>query len=126
MFDEDRFVLFKNLSHKNDANHIRHQLIQRCPVFRLKSASDFMIEAGLSRDVIALDTRIVGVLKDYFDYNLGPGQVQANIARYYSLEDALRKYCQKAGKSLAVLDRVLFRYSGMTVFQMMAKHPGFF
>lgn len=126
VFNQRGVTLFRELLHKDDAIHVRQQLIQRCPIFRLKSSSDFMIEVGLSRDVIALDTRVVGVFQKHFDYNLSPGRIQGNKSLYYSLEDALRKYCSKIGTSLAMLDRVLFRYSGISAFELLAKHPSLF
>lgn len=126
VFSGRKVALFRNLSHKDDPRYIRDQLTKRCPIFRLKSASDFMIEVGLSQDVIALDTRVVGVFRQYFDYNLSPGRIQGNKAFYYSLEDALREYCYKKSTSLAVLDRVLFRYSGISAFELLAKHPSLF
>ena len=48
---------------------IREALLANCPIFKLKSASDFMISSGLCYDVVALDTRVVGVLQRYFGFN---------------------------------------------------------
>jgi hypothetical protein len=56
-------------------NAIRDALMVRCPVFKVKSASDLMIEMGLSHNVIARDVRLVGALQRYFGYNLSVSRV---------------------------------------------------
>jgi len=132
-----RVVLFDRLP--QTANAIREELMSRCPVFGCKSVSDFMIDAGLSRDVIALDTRVIGALKRYFEYQLfstlrAPSQapiglslkatiprLQADKRLYLSLEKELRAICTEAKTSLAVLDQVLFRLSAMDALQFLMK-----
>jgi len=126
VFNERGVALFRELSHKDEAINVRHLLMQRCPLFGLKGASDFMIAVGLSRDVIALDTRVVGVFQKYCDYNLNAGRIQGKKPLYYSLESALRKCCSEIGASLALLDRIFFRYSGISAFELLAKHPSLF
>jgi thermostable 8-oxoguanine DNA glycosylase len=126
VFNGHRIALFKGLSHKDDPLYVRNILTQRCPIFGLKSASDFMILVGLSHDVIALDTRVVRVFQHYFNYNLSPGKVQRKNSCYYSVEEALRKYCFKNGTSLAILDRILFRYSRVSAFEHLVQHPTLF
>ncbi len=123
IFLNGQIFLLKGLSHENDTIHMRDELIERCPIFGLKSASDFMISIGLSHNVIALDTRVVGVFQKYFDYNLTPGQVQSKRNVYFSLESALRKFCQQKQVSLAFLDRLLFNYSNLSVIELVVKYP---
>jgi len=106
-----RIVLLDGLSYKQPFNKIRDELIRRNPYFKFKSASDFMIKVGLSRDVIALDTRILGVLNDHFGQKLKPNKVQGNKKVYELIEEALRKACKKIRIPLARLDRILFKYS---------------
>jgi thermostable 8-oxoguanine DNA glycosylase len=125
VFQEGHLILFQGLSHTDDGIQTRDELIKRCPIFRLKSASDFMIGVGLSHDVIALDTRVVGILQDYFGYNLNPAQVQSNRKVYFSLEEALREFCRGKGVSLALLDRLLFRFSDIGAIELAIKYPGF-
>jgi len=106
-----RIVLLDGLSHKHHGRDVRTKLMRRNPYFKLKSTSDFMIDTGLSDDVIALDTRVVGILKEHFNLNLNLNRVQNNKAIYESIESALRKACGELGISLAQLDRMLFRFS---------------
>lgn len=116
----------KDLDGNHDVNDLREAIIEksnRC--FRLKTASNFMISVGLSRDLIALDSRIIGMLTKHFDYTLNgeaaePAKIQGNKALYLSIENELRKVTKRTGESLALLDRVLFgfdRYSGRYVWR---------
>jgi len=95
--------------------------MERNPYFKLKSASDFMIVVGLSHDVIAFDTRVVGILNDYFGLNLNVNRVQGSKTIYESLESALRDACERLGISLAHLDRMLFRFKDTIVSRIMIK-----
>ena len=103
----------RDLPHRKDTEKHRQEIMNRFG-FGLKSASDFMITVGLSRDVIALDTRVVGMLKRHFGYNVGPHQVQNSRKIYVSLEDELRKVAQGRHVSLALLDRLLFQFNDLT------------
>jgi thermostable 8-oxoguanine DNA glycosylase len=107
-----RIVLLDGLSYKQPFNKIRDELIRRNPYFKLKSASDFMIKVGLSHDVIALDTRILGILNDHFGQELKPNKVQGNKRVYELIEEALRKACKRIRIPLAHLDRIVFKFSG--------------
>jgi thermostable 8-oxoguanine DNA glycosylase len=123
IFRCDDLILFDGLSHNADATQTRDALISRCPIFRLKSASDFMITVGLSHDVIALDTRIIGVLQKWFGYNLPPTRIQSHRGIYLSLEAELRDFCQEHNISLALLDRLLFRFSNIGAIELVVKYP---
>jgi thermostable 8-oxoguanine DNA glycosylase len=125
VFQDGKLLLLEELSHHNDGLHTRDELIQRCPIFKLKSASDFMISVGLSHDVIALDKRIVGIFQKYFDYNLNSNQIQANRNYYLSLETTLREFCQKKHISLAFLDRLLFNFTNVSAIELVLKYPKF-
>lgn len=123
VFRDGNLILFQELSHKDDAIQTRDELIKRCRIFRLKSASDFMISVGLSHDVIALDTRIINILRDHFDYNLTPTQIQSSRRSYLSLEAALREFCREQNVSLALLDRLLFRFSNLGAIELAMRYP---
>lgn len=121
-FKEDKVLLFDGLSHQEDTIATRDELIQRCSIFGLKSASDFMISVGLSHDVIALDTRVIGIFREYFGYNLTPGQIQSNREFYLSLEGELREFCREKQVSLAFLDRLLFKFGNVNAIELMVKY----
>lgn len=107
-----RVVLLKRLPRSRDPDVVREELLRRCPEFKEKSVSDYMITMRVSRDVIALDVRVVGALREYLGFNLLAGRVQANKRIYRSVEQALRGVCEQAGFKLALLDRTLFRFKG--------------
>lgn len=106
-----RIVLLEGLSYTQPFYEIRGKLMEKNRHFELKSASDFMINVGLSHDVIALDTRVVGILNKYFYLNVDTNKVQGNEKIYTSIEQALRQACKKINISLAHLDRMLFKFS---------------
>lgn len=112
-----RCVILSDLQHDQPASDVRDALIRRCPVFKLKSASDLMLNVGLSHDVIALDVRVVGALRRYFKYERKAAQVQGQPAVYLSVEQSLREVCASHGASLGLLDRVLFQFGGMSVLE---------
>lgn len=107
-------VILAGLTYEQPAMTVRDTLIARCPAFKLKSASDFMITTGLSQDVVALDTRVVGALRKYLGFNLKVGAVQNRREVYLSVESALRDACEGHGAKLGRLDRVLFQFSGIS------------
>jgi thermostable 8-oxoguanine DNA glycosylase len=123
VFQGSELVLFEGLSHNSGAVQTRDEIIERCPAFRLKSASDFLISVGLSHDVIALDTRVVGIMQKYLGYNLTPERIQSHRGVYLSLEAALREFCREQNISLALLDRLLFRFSNLGAIELAVKHP---
>jgi len=123
VFNDGKATLFEGLSHHQDLNAIRDELRRRCGVFGLKSASDFMISTGLSQDVIALDARVLGLFRDFLDLREPIGRIQNNRQMYLSVEAALRKYCVKKSIRLAVLDRLIYQYSGKSVVSILASNP---
>jgi len=124
VFKGGRFLLLEGLSHKDDATQTRNDLIRRCPIFHLKSASDFMIGVGLSHDVIALDTRIIGIFRDHFGYNLTVNQIQSNPKYYFSLEAALGEICHEESIPLALIDRLLSNFSNLSIIELAVRRPG--
>jgi thermostable 8-oxoguanine DNA glycosylase len=123
VFQGGDFILLRGLSHEGNAIQTRDELIRRNPIFQLKSTSDFMICVGLSHDVIALDTRVVGVFQEHFGYEVSPGRIQSNRDLYLSLEATLREFCSGQGVSLALLDRLLFRFSDLRAIELVVKYP---
>lgn len=107
-----RVVLCEGLTHKSPRDAVRATLTSHPALFKLKSASDFMIGAGLSHDVIAFDARVVGLLNETFDLNASAGRVQSNSALYFALEDQLRRVCDEVGSRLATLDRAIYQFRG--------------
>lgn len=123
VFLDHTLVLFEGLSSGDSAIQTRDELIKRCRIFGLKSVSDFMIDIGLSHDVIALDTRVVGIFQRYLGYNLTQSQMQGHRRRYLSLEAALRKLCEQHGVSLALLDRLLYRFGNIGAMDIAVRYP---
>jgi hypothetical protein len=76
--------------------------------FRSKSARDFLMEQGLVRDAIALDVRVINVLRQ-----IGirvPDAVRGNAAAYDRVEaDLLRGVCSRLGISGIEFDRVIYQ-----------------
>ncbi len=123
VFQGDKISLLDRLSHQEDGSQTRDELIRRCPAFGLKSASDFMITIGLSHDVIALDTRLIGIFQRHFGYKLDSGKVQSNRGIYFSLEAALRGFCREKQVSLALLDRLLFNFDNLSAVDLVLDYP---
>lgn len=123
VFHKAELVLLQRLSHEANATQTRDELIRRNPIFQLKSTSDFMICVGLSHDVIALDTRVVGVFQEHFGYKVSPGRIQSDREMYLSLEATLREFCREQGVSLALLDRLLFNFSALSAIGLGVKYP---
>jgi thermostable 8-oxoguanine DNA glycosylase len=125
VFCNANVVLLKGLSQQQDPTEIRAQLLKRSGVFRLKSASDFMISVGLSHDVIALDTRVVGVLRRWCGFKHSVGRIQSNGSLYASVEQELREFCETENVRLAFLDRLLFKFSAMSAMEWVMEYvPG--
>lgn len=109
---QNKFVLLNGIDHnKHSYNEIRNILMSRVPHFKLKSASGFMIENGLSIDIMAISTKIGEVLNHHFDLNLDNRKIQSSRKTYLNIEEALRKACSHIGIPLAYLSRMLFQYS---------------
>lgn len=110
---DGRLVLFSDMDHRKlNFQEIRKMLINRNPYLKLKSASELMIDTGLSIDVIALNSRIAGILADHFGLEADHHKLQNTRYLYESVEDGLRRGCNRLGIPLAYLHRMLFRFSG--------------
>lgn len=90
---------------------MRDRLIERLPGLKMKSVSDFMIKVGATRNFIAFDVRVMGILKNHFDLPLNDTTVQSCKELYEILEETLGKACGEIGVEPSLLDRVLFQCS---------------
>ena len=108
----NQLVLLQGIDHRlQHFNEIRDTLISRIPHFKLKSASDFMIENGLSLDVMAINSRIADVLNQHFGLEVSSHKIHSNKTVYESIESCLRKACDNIGIPLAYLSRMLDTYT---------------
>lgn len=75
---------------------------------KLKGARDLLAELGLVTDIIALDIRILTILR-----RLGPfipDEIQTNHSQYVSLQkQILERVCKPLGTTGVELDRILYR-----------------
>ncbi len=116
---DSRVVLLENIP-AGEPDDVREALLARSPsLFLRKSVSDLMITLGLSHDVIALDQRVVGLLNTHLGYNRTFDRLQASRALYLSVEDCLRDVSKEAGVSLGTLDRMLFKFAGLTAIEYL-------
>lgn len=109
---EGRLVLFDKLGSCGTEDDARDILIRKCYGFGMKSVSDLMIEIGMAKNLIAFDSRIVGLFRSHFDLNIEA--IQSN-ALYRNIEKKLREVCEEIVIPLSLLDRILFRFSGKSV-----------
>jgi hypothetical protein len=56
---------------------------------------------------------------------LEAGYIQGNRGYYFSLEAALRDFCQEKGISLALLDRLIFNFSSLNFRDFLIDNPNF-
>ena len=109
----NRVVALEDLDSSMDFNTIRKTLMERICHFGLKSASDFMISMGLSDNVAAFDTRVIGFLQKHFNFNVDISRIRSDRDRYLSVENSLRKVSEKFGIPLAKLERIIFNYGSL-------------
>lgn len=115
----NRVVLLQGLP-RGSFDEVREELLERSKsIFKRKSVSDLMITVGLSDNVIALDQRIVGLLNKHFGFNRKFSSLQSSRSMYLSVEDCMRGVCEEAGITLAHLDRMLFRFAGLTAIEYL-------
>ena len=74
-------------------------------------------------DAGPLDTRVVGVFQKHFGYSVSSGRIQSNQDLYLSLEATLREFCREQGVPLALLDRLLFKFSVLSAIELIVKYP---
>jgi thermostable 8-oxoguanine DNA glycosylase len=118
-----RVVVYTGLSPVRESDVLRQEVIARFNKhLGRKSVSDFMIETGLSQDVIALDQRVVGCFNQYFGYRHRFNSIQSSHGRYISVESALREACSQRGITLGKLDRIFFRFSGMSAVEFFIRY----
>lgn len=110
----------------NDENAIRDELLERTKgFFKMKSISDLMIEIGLARNFIALDTRIVGLFNKYFKLNAKVDKIQSNERLYRTIEEKLQSVCKEIGIELSLLDRMLFRFANKSAIEYILEFECF-
>jgi len=98
-----------------DEDLMRNLLLEKLPFFKMKSISDLMITIGAARDVIAFDTRVVGLLNKHFGLNVRLDKIQSNAILYKLIERKLREICGELGIELSLVDRMLFKFSGSAI-----------
>lgn len=114
-----RVVLLDGLDMERSGDDLRAELRRRCPLLSLRCASDFMIEVGLSHDVIALDTRVLAALRTWFGCEVPTTVVQSRDAVYASIEAALRDACARLDARVGELGRTLAQLSGKTALEFL-------
>ena len=108
---DGKVTLLDNLNDDITEEEMRNVLLERIPYFKMKSVSDFMIEIGAAKNLMAFDTRVVGLLNMQFGLNVCIYDIQSNMDLYKTLEKELRKVCENLGIELSYLDRILFQHS---------------
>lgn len=94
-------------------DRVRDILLEKLFFFRMKSISDFMITIGIARDLIAFDTRVVGLFNRHFGLNAKVDDTQYDKSLCRAIEQRLRDASTEIGVKLSLLDRVLFRFYSM-------------
>ena len=106
--DNGHFVLLNEIDHEAmEAREIRNHMIYRNPSFNFRTASEFMIDIGLSVDVIGLDMRIISVLQRHLRLKIKDTKFENNKEVYESIENNLRHACEQIGIPLAYLHKML-------------------
>ncbi len=90
---------------------IRDILLERLSHFKMKSVSDFMITIGAARNLIAFDTRVVGLLNMQLGLNVCLDRIRSSKKLYKALENGLKELCRELSIELSHLDRLLFQHS---------------
>lgn len=111
IISEKEFKLLNNIDHNiMTTQRIRNLLMERASSFNLKLASEFMVETGLSLDVIGLDHRTVRILQDHLRLRVKITNFENDSEIYESLENILIHACDEINISLAYLHKIL-KYS---------------
>ncbi|MFW5944408.1 MAG: response regulator [Bacteroidota bacterium] len=108
VIDNGSFILLNEIDHEAmDAREIRNHLIYRAPSLNFRTASEYMIDTGLSVDVIGLDAKTISLLQKQLRLRLNDHNPEKNRERYESLEDTLRNACERIGIPLGYLHKML-------------------
>lgn len=106
--DKRSFVLLEGIEPTlMAAQEIRNLLIYRAPSFNFRTASEYMVETGLSVDVIGLDFNAVNVLQKHLRMKIADHKFENNREIYESVEQNLRDACAQIGIPLAYFHRML-------------------
>jgi thermostable 8-oxoguanine DNA glycosylase len=110
---DEKIVFLEDWKNQEALNEdfMRNLLLNRLHFFKIKSISDLMITIGAARDIIAFDTRVVGLLNKHFGLNVRRDKIQSNTILYKLIERKLRDVCRDLGIELSLLDRILFRFN---------------
>jgi hypothetical protein len=112
----------QRLSLERDEHERAAQIARDLRYIKLKGSRDLMADLGLARDVIALDVRLLNLLK-----LVGvrvPSKVQTDEATYKQVQDALlRQVARPAGVNGVQLDRILFNNYYQIVSMMQTWRP---
>lgn len=96
----------KNLSLVNESERIE-RVMRDLSYIKLKGARDLLAELGLAYDVIALDSRVLGILRS-FGADV-PKDTPTDPEKYLTIQQALlTQICQPLGLTGVELDRILY------------------
>ena len=96
----------KNLSLKDEPERIQ-RVMQDLSYIKFKGARDLLAELGLAHEVIALDSRVLGILRS-FGADV-PKDTPTNADLYESIQQALlSQVCKPLGITGVELDRILY------------------
>ena len=88
---ENQVVLLAGFETLHQEGQRSSTVRERCPMLGLKGASNFLINVGAAKDLAAIDSRIVGCLRNHFGFDVRVDKVQSSQALYTALESALRE-----------------------------------
>jgi thermostable 8-oxoguanine DNA glycosylase len=117
-FDEIYKLLMDNIDDKK----LREKLVEMNIGLKWKSISDYLIEIGKTKDMIAFDSRIINILNKYFGLNLKQSKIQSNHKIYIEIEDSIRNDLKSTGLSLSYMDRIMYKLSGMSAIDYILKN----
>ncbi|MBS3771868.1 MAG: response regulator [Bacteroidales bacterium] len=108
VIDDGSFVLLNEMDHTAmEAREIRNHLVYRAPSFNFRTASEYMIDTGLSVDVMGMDMRIIGILRNHLRLKVNGNKLEKNREVYEFVEHNMRHACERAGIPLAYLHKML-------------------
>jgi thermostable 8-oxoguanine DNA glycosylase len=112
VLEKGKFVLFDGLQNYDSEDDTRDFLVRNCFGLGMKSVSDFMIEIGMAKTLMAFDTRIIGLLRKHFGLKIETNSIPDTL--YKKLEEELRGVCRNLDLELSLLDRMLYRFAGVS------------
>ncbi|MGM0531295.1 MAG: response regulator [Bacteroidota bacterium] len=111
VIDYGSFVLLKEIDYSAmESREIRNHLIYRAPSLNFRTASEYMIDTGLSVDVIGLDMKVLSVMQRHLRLKVNATKLEKNREAYEFVEYNLRNACEQIGIPLAYLHK-MFKFS---------------